>query len=89
MRIWQVKEQTVEDPTTKLRFEFSSVHTDEVNAGNEAPTSDAVVIMRLWTSDRTRMVEMRFERNGAFMYATIVPLDGVDGIGVAEVGEPV
>src|SRR5215475_3333367 len=74
-RIWQVQEQVVEDPTTKLRLEFSSVHTDEVNAGNEAPAADELVVLRLWTSDRNRMVTFLFERNGRFVRADIEPLD--------------
>lgn len=73
MRIWQVKEQTVEDPSTKLRLEFSSVYTDELNAGNEPPAHDALVVLRLWTSDRTRLATFTFERNGQFVKCDVEP----------------
>ena len=74
MRIWQIKEQVVEDPSTKLRLEFSSVYTDEVNAGNEPPLKDELVLIRLWTSDRTRVATFAFERNGRFVHALVEPL---------------
>jgi hypothetical protein len=74
MRIWQIAEQTVEDPATRLRFEFSSVHTDTTAAGEEAPGKDDVVVLRLWTSARTHMVTMKFERNGAFISSEVEAL---------------
>lgn len=67
MRAWSILEQVVEDPATKLRLEFSSVHTDELNAGREAPSNDEYVLLRLWTSDRERMATFRFQRNGSFL----------------------
>jgi hypothetical protein len=74
MRIWQIKEQVVEDPSTKLRLEFSSVYTDEVNAGNEPPLKDELLVLRLWTSDRTRLASFVFERNGQFVHALVEPI---------------
>ncbi len=74
MRIWQIKEQVVEDPSTKLRLEFSSVYTDEVNGGNEPPAQDELVIMRLWTSDRSRLASFVFERNGRFVRCEVEPI---------------
>lgn len=74
MRIWQIKEQVVEDPSTKLRLEFSSVYTDEVNAGNEPPLKDELLVLRLWTSDRTRIASFMFERSGRFVHALVEPL---------------
>ena len=74
MRIWQIKEQVVEDPSTKLRLEFSSVYTDEVNAGNEPPLKDELVLIRLWTSDRTRVATFAFERNGRFVHCEVEPI---------------
>jgi hypothetical protein len=73
-RIWQVTEQIVEDPSTKLRLEFSSVYTDELNAGNEPPDRDHLVVLRLWTSDRTRMASFVFERNGRFVFCEVEPI---------------
>jgi hypothetical protein len=74
LRIWQIKEQVVEDPSTKLRLEFSSVYTDEVNAGNEPPLKDELLVLRLWTSDRTRLATFTFERSGRFVHALVEPL---------------
>ena len=73
-RIWQIKEQVIEDPSTKLRLEFSSVYTDEVNAGNEPPLKDELLVIRLWTSDRTRVATFTFERNGRFVRCEVEPL---------------
>ena len=77
MRIWQIKEQVVEDPSTKLRLEFSSVYTDEVNAGNEPPLKDELLMIRLWTSDRTRVATFTFERSGRFVRCEVEPLPTV------------
>lgn len=74
-RIWQIEEQVVEDPTTKLRMEFSSVHTDEVTAGNEAPGHDDVLLLRMWSQDRGRLATFRFERNGRFISAEVEPVE--------------
>ena len=73
-RSWTIAEQCVEDPSTKLRLEFSSVWSDEVNAGNEAPDRDDIVILRLWTSQRDRLATFRFERSGRFIRTDIEPL---------------
>lgn len=79
MRMWNILEQTVEDPATKLRLEFSSIHTDEVQNGNEAPGNDETVLLRLWTSDRARVATFKFQRNGAFLMTEVdlpvAPLD--------------
>ena len=74
-RSWQIEEQTVEDPATKLRLEFSSIWSDEVNAGNETPWHDSLVVLRLYTSDRTRMATFTFERNGRFVKTDVEPLN--------------
>jgi hypothetical protein len=74
-KIFQIEEQTIEDPATGLRFEFSSIHSDDMASGNEAPGKDEIVLLRLWTSDRARMVTFQFERNGKFINAIIDPVD--------------
>lgn len=73
-RIWPIKEQVVEDPSTKLRLEFSSVYTDEVNAGNDPPDKDELMVLRLWTSDRSRVATFTFERNGRFVRCEVEPI---------------
>ncbi|HEX8838271.1 MAG TPA: hypothetical protein VF748_15115 [Candidatus Acidoferrum sp.] len=88
-RIWQIEEQTVEDPSTKLRLEFSSVHTDEVNAGNEPPANDGTVMLRLWTSDRTRVATYRFDRSGQFIACEIEAVPGPENVAPVEAGETV
>ncbi len=87
MRIWQIKEQVVEDPSTKLRLEFSPVYTDEVNGGNEPPAQDELVILRLWTSDRTRLASFVFERNGRFVRCEVEPIPSPEQIATAQPGE--
>jgi hypothetical protein len=88
-RIWQIREQVIEDPSTKLRLDFSSVYTDEVNAGNEPPTHDGLVVLRLWTSDRTRIASFLFERNGRFIKCEVEPLPTVEQVAGAQPGERV
>lgn len=74
MRPWNIEEQVVEDPTTKMRLEFSSVHTDEVSAGREAPLHDKLVKLRMWTTDRSRVATFCFTRDGMFVMAQVEPI---------------
>lgn len=74
-RPWNIAEQVIEDPTTKLRIEFSSVHTDEVAAGREAPLHDEIIYLRLWTSDRTRVATYAFTRGGQFIKTAVEHVD--------------
>lgn len=78
-RPWNIAEQVIEDPTTKLRLEFSSVHTEEVAEGKPAPDHDQILFLRLWTSDRLRVATYAFTRGGAFIKATVEPLGGLAG----------
>jgi hypothetical protein len=73
-RIWQIEEQTIEDDATKLRLEFSSVHTDAVNAGEDPPSRDELIVLRLWTTDRTRLATFTFERNGKHLKTEVEPV---------------
>ena len=73
-RIWSIEEQIIEDNSTKLRLEFSSVHTDELTAGNEAPGNDDTVLLRLYTSDRQRVATFKLERSGRFIRCDVEPL---------------
>lgn len=88
-RIWQIEEQVVEDPTTKLRLEFSSVHSDELAQDREPPGHDDVVVLRLWTSDRTKQVTFLFERNGRFIRSEINNLEHVQPLTVAQAANAV
>lgn len=93
IRPWNIAEQVVEDPTTKLRLEFSSVHTDELTVGRPAPDHDQILYLRLWTTDRTRVATYAFTRGGAFIRTAVEhvdpgkhpPLD--DGIEHAKISE--
>lgn len=93
VRPWNIMEQVVEDPTTKLRLEFSSVHTDELSKGASPPGHDQILYLRLWTTDRTRVATYAFTRGGEFIRTTVEhvdpgthpPLD--DGIEHAKVSE--
>lgn len=88
-RIWQIEEQTIEDPTTKLRLDFSSVHSDEVNAGNEPPSHDNIILMRMWDSTRTRIATFTFERNGRFISTDVEPVPGPADVAGVQPGEHV
>lgn len=79
-RIWQIEEQAVEDPASRLRFEFSSVHSDEIAAGHEPPLHDEIVRLRLWTSTRSHMCTLLFARNGAFIRGEVEAVSEGDGI---------
>lgn len=75
IRPWNIAEQVVEDPTTKLRLEFSSVHTDELTVGRPAPGHDQILYLRLWTTDRTRVATYAFTRGGAFIRTAVEHVD--------------
>lgn len=93
-RPWNIAEQVIEDPTTKLRIEFTSVHTVEVEQGRPAPLHDEIIYLRLWTSDRTRVATYAFTRGGQFIKTAVEHVDpGVhpkleDGIAQAPALEP-
>src|SRR5215472_3426478 len=78
-RIWSIEEQVIEDNSTKLRLEFTSVHSEEMSAGNEAPGNDETVMLRLYTSDRNRVAIFKLERNGRFIRADIDTLQPAGG----------
>lgn len=78
VRPWNIAEQVVEDPSTKLRLEFSSVHSEEMAQGRESPLHDQILYLRLWTSDRTRVATYAFTRGGQFIKATVEPLNVPD-----------
>lgn len=91
-RPWNIVEQVIEDPTTKLRIEFTSVHSIEVSEGRAAPEHDQIIYLRLWTSDRTRVATYAFTRGGAFIKTAVEHVDpGVHPKledGIAHAGEP-
>ena len=71
-RPWNILEQVVEDPTTKMRIEFSSVHSEAIAGGFEAPAHDQILYMRLWTTDRSRVATYAFTRGGQFIRTSSV-----------------
>lgn len=79
---WNISEQVVEDPTTKMRLEFSSVHSEDVAAGRDAPDHDQILYLRLWTTDRSRIATYMFTRGGQFIRAVVDPVDGSEPAGV-------
>lgn len=86
-RSWNIAEQTLEDNATKLRLEFSSVHTDAVNAGEAAPSHDKIIMLRLWTSQRDRVATFIFERGGKLIRTEVEPVPGPEEVARAQPGE--
>lgn len=78
-RPWNIVEQVVEDPTTKMRLEFTSVHSEAVKEGQQAPDHDKVIYLRLWTTDRTRVATYAFTRAGVFIKTAVEHVDPGQG----------
>lgn len=81
-RPWNIMEQVVEDPTTKLRIEFTSVHSEAVKEGQPAPGHDKILYMRLWTSNRDRVATYAFTRGGQFIKTAVEHVDPNVGQGM-------
>lgn len=74
-RPWEIWEQVVVEPATKLRFEFTSEHSRAVEKGEEPPYHDKAVILNVYNESGTRVIRMDFTRAGDFVSSTVEPLE--------------
>lgn len=70
-RPWNITEQVIVEPTTKLRFEFTSEHSKAVAAGEPPPYHDKAIVLNLYNESGTRVIRMDFTRGGEFVGATV------------------
>lgn len=71
MRPWNIEEQVIVEPTTKLRFEFTSVHSQCMARGEEAPGHDKAIALNVYNEGGTRVIRIEFTRGGQ-MVASVV-----------------
>jgi len=70
-RIWSIEEQVFVDPSTKLRFEFTSTHTRCLAEGDTPPKHDRGLELNLFNEGGTRVIRMQFDRDGQCQGATV------------------
>lgn len=66
-RIWSIEEQIVECPITRMRLEFTSAYSQAVASGltgDALPVHDGCLLLAIYNDQRTKVVEMTFDRNG-------------------------
>lgn len=74
-RPWEIQEQVVVEPSTKLRFEFTSEHSKAVEKGEEPPYHDKAIILNVYNESGTRVIRMDFTRGADFVSSTVEPLE--------------
>lgn len=77
-RNWSIEEQVYVQPDVKLRFEFTSQHTEQVARGEEPPLHDKWIMLNVYNESNTRVIRMNFSRAGQVISST------VDELGVGE-----
>lgn len=97
-RIWNIAEQEFVVPEINYTCKFTSVHTDELAAGNDAPSHDNEIMMKMWDPTGTKCVTLVFDRAGAFVRSeldtgeppavTEAPTDDVEQAPLPRDGEP-
>jgi hypothetical protein len=70
-RIWSIEEQVFVEPTTKLRFEFTSTHTRCLVEGDTPPKHDRGLELNLFNESGNRVIRMQFDRNSMCQGATV------------------
>jgi hypothetical protein len=70
-RIWSIEEQVFVDPSTKLRFEFTSTHTRCLAEGDTPPKHDHGLELNLFNESGNRVIRMQFDRDGQCQGATV------------------
>jgi len=64
MRLWSITEQQFTVDETGFVFQFSSVHSEEIAAGRDAPDHDQEILLRLWNREMTKCLTIVFDRYG-------------------------
>lgn len=75
MRPWNIGEQVIVEPTTKLRFEFTSVHSQCMARGEEPPEHDRAVVLNVYNEGGSRVIRMDFSRGGQLVASTVEPVE--------------
>ncbi len=73
---WNIAEQVVVEPSTKLRFEFTSEHSRAVAAGEPPTAHDRAVILNIYNETCTRVIRMHFTRGGQMVGVSVENVEG-------------
>lgn len=71
MRPWAIQEQQFNVDEIGFTFQFSSVHSEAVAAGEAAPDHDQSICLRMWNRERTKCLTAWFDRGGLFVRAEL------------------
>jgi hypothetical protein len=70
-RNWSIEEQVYVQPDVKLRFEFTSEHTEAVGHGRDAPVHDKWLMLNVYNESGTRVIRINFTRAGQVISSEI------------------
>lgn len=76
MRPWNIAEQVVVEPSTKLRFEFTSEHSRAVAVGEPPTYHDRAVMLNVYNEAGTRVIRLHFTRGGQMVGVTVENVEG-------------
>lgn len=61
-RPWAIAEQTFVDVNTKLRFEFTSAHSQALASGDAPPDHDQYIMLNVYNETGNKVIRLAFER---------------------------
>jgi hypothetical protein len=73
MRPWNIEEQTVREPATGLRFQFTSEHSLALEQGLPPPGRDENLLLRIFNETGTRIIELKATRGGMVTVTQVSP----------------
>lgn len=62
-RVWSIQEQVYVEPVTKLRFEFTSEHTEAMARGEGPTLHDEALLFNVYNEANTKVIRMRVRRH--------------------------
>jgi hypothetical protein len=75
-RNWSIEEQVYVQPDVKLRFEFTSAHTELVARGEDPPVHDKWVVLNVYNESNTRVIRINFTRAGQVISSLVENVEG-------------
>lgn len=70
-RPWTIAEQTFVDQNTKLRFEFTSSHSQAMAAGEAPPDHDQHIMLNVYNETGNKVIRLAFERGDLLIDSTV------------------
>lgn len=75
MRIWSISEQVYVEPNTRLRFEFTSAHTESMAAGEGPTLHDNFLMLNVYNESGNRVIRMKVSRGGIIASSEVENVD--------------